>query len=635
MSRVRPFLSGLLLMLLAVSIIPAHAQAGSFDAWLYESTTGEMIRITEVGEVNRLTLPLPAGFDTYPYGGVAVSPDGETIAYTAGKNASFEVVLVIFSTRTNSILATYPPSGSAYTSFDLNPAGGFSADGRQLAFGYSRDGEAGGWELLVINTDTFSLGGTLTSADPAASGLGIDFGLTPVPTHFRPDGQVAFAMVRAGTDGGASGYDSYLWNPVDGSLTPSVGYGALDLSVYDPSGEVILASADDRFPATAGDVLPFGQQNVLSYYRDGVLTPFYTEPDVTFFSPTFVMNGAQILVSTYDGITTEEYRLIGRDGAPLGALTISPAPYDVAGTRDGFLYAQYIGSIPAFFNINLRDGAIDFAETESALVFGADQTSPRIVWVGDDDPTTAYFTTESYTTWGVIGTSISDADAGGGTAGSTGVGLDGLQVGGQATIRTTDGDALNVRSGPGTGFAIVIKAEPGTVVDLLQGPQSADGYQWWQIRLPGGQEGWAVESAENEITLVAGAGTFVPETNPAANPSISSALAVGDAAYVTLGAGIDALRLRNQPSTSGGIVQLMPNGTPVTIIGGPTDADGFTWWQLRAPDGSVGWSAEVVGNQRALQKGSPPVAAATPVPNTGGGGTTVQPTIAPVTTPEV
>ncbi|GEM_PF-991418 len=632
MSRLRPALFCLMLLVLALGLSPTYAQAGGFSAWLYEPTTGEMIKMDGTGEVSRLTLPLPAGFDVYPYGGVAVSPDGQIFAYMAGKNASFEAELVVYSTRTNSILATYPPTGSAYTSFDLNPGGAFSADGRQLVFGYSLDGEAGGWELLVINLDSFSLGGTLSSS---TAGLSAGFGLTPVPMHFRPDGQIAFAMVQAGTDGAARRYDAYLWNPVNGTLTPTVGYTALGLGVYEPTGEVLLASADARFPATAGDAMPFGQQNVLSYYKiaTGVTTPFYTDPAVTLFNATFVMNGAHILVSAYDGVNDEAYRLIGRDGVSFGQLTISPAPYNVAGTHDGFIYAQAIGTTPAFFNVNLRDGAIDFNETESALLIGTSGTSPRIVWVGDEDPTTEYFTTEAYTPWGSLGAGVSDS-TGGSSSGSSVDAISVLTVGGQATIRTTDGDALNVRSGSGTGFAIVVKVEPGSVVDLLEGPQPADGYVWWRIRLASGQEGWAVESAENEITLVPGAGTFVPSNvNQAANPSVSSALAINDSAYVALTGRIDALRLRNQPSTSGGVVQLMPNGTPVTIIGGPTNADGFTWWQLRAADGSVGWAAEVVGSERVLQKGAPPVTFATSIP--GDGTTTVQPTaIPPVTTPE-
>jgi len=28
------------------------------------------------------------------------------------------------------------------------------------------------------------------------------------------------------------------------------------------------------------------------------------------------------------------------------------------------------------------------------------------------------------------------------------------------------------------------------------------------------------------------------------------------------------------------------------VVGGPQDADGFTWWQLKDVDGSIGWAAE-------------------------------------------
>jgi len=616
-----------MLLMSVLGLAPAHAQDGGFDAWLYESTTGQMIRINETGEVSRLTLPLPDGFDVYPYNGIAVSPDGQTFAYTAGINASFEIELVIYSIRTGGILATYPPSNPAYTSFDLNPTAAFSPDGRQVVFGYSRNGDAGGWEMIVINLDSFSLAGTLTNDSASLAG---GFGLTPVPMRFLPDGRVAFALVQAGTEGSPS-YDADVWTPASGQLLPTVGYTDLGLEVYEPTGEVLLSGRDSRFPATAGDVLPFGQQNVLSYYSSttGVVTPFYTDPLTTFYNATFVMNGARILFSADDG-DTQEYRLIGRDGAGLGGLTIAPAPYDVAGTHDGFIYMQSIGTTPALLNVILRDGAIDFNETESPIIIGTDATSPRIVWIGDDDPTTAYFTTEPYTPWGAIGTGVSDSNAAGSSAGSSGVGSNILQAGGQATIRTTEGDSLNVRSGSGTGFAIIFKAAPGTLVDLLEGPVSANGYQWWRIRLPSGQEGWAVESAANEVTLVPGtSGSSTSDSNQTANPSVSSGLAIGDSAYVSLSGRVDALRLRNQPSTSGGVVQLMPNSTPVTVIGGPTSADGFTWWQLRAADGSVGWAAEVIGSERVLQKGTAPA-------NNGyTGGANTQPIIAPVTTPEV
>ncbi|MCX8066419.1 MAG: protein kinase [Anaerolineae bacterium] len=57
----------------------------------------------------------------------------------------------------------------------------------------------------------------------------------------------------------------------------------------------------------------------------------------------------------------------------------------------------------------------------------------------------------------------------------------------------TSGARLNIRESPGTGAPIVAKVEPGTRLRIVDGPRRADGYTWWQVRLPDGTLGWAVE----------------------------------------------------------------------------------------------------------------------------------------------
>ena len=67
-----------------------------------------------------------------------------------------------------------------------------------------------------------------------------------------------------------------------------------------------------------------------------------------------------------------------------------------------------------------------------------------------------------------------------------------LQVGGKATVNAEAG--LRVRSGPGTGFELVITLPYGMVVKIVGGPERADSYTWWQIEFstPDGekQQGW-------------------------------------------------------------------------------------------------------------------------------------------------
>jgi hypothetical protein len=53
----------------------------------------------------------------------------------------------------------------------------------------------------------------------------------------------------------------------------------------------------------------------------------------------------------------------------------------------------------------------------------------------------------------------------------------------------------------------------------------------------------------------------------------------------------DNLKLRDNPTTSGSYKVKMPEGYRFYAIGGPTCADGYTWWQITGTMGT-GWSAE-------------------------------------------
>ena len=56
----------------------------------------------------------------------------------------------------------------------------------------------------------------------------------------------------------------------------------------------------------------------------------------------------------------------------------------------------------------------------------------------------------------------------------------------------------------------------------------------------------------------------------------------------TRGAG---LNLRQQPSTYAKVMGSAREGTVLTVLEGPTEADGYVWWKVRAPDGTEGWGA--------------------------------------------
>lgn len=77
-----------------------------------------------------------------------------------------------------------------------------------------------------------------------------------------------------------------------------------------------------------------------------------------------------------------------------------------------------------------------------------------------------------------------------------------LAIGGRAVVMVEGDGALSVRAAPGVDNPVLVRLVRGIVVELLDGPQEADGYRWWLVRTDAGIEGWAVEEADGIKTLL-------------------------------------------------------------------------------------------------------------------------------------
>jgi hypothetical protein len=66
-----------------------------------------------------------------------------------------------------------------------------------------------------------------------------------------------------------------------------------------------------------------------------------------------------------------------------------------------------------------------------------------------------------------------------------------ITVGYYASVANTGGVGVTVRNGPSTRNLPVLVAAEGSIVLVLDGPEEADSFRWWQIRLGDGTEGWA------------------------------------------------------------------------------------------------------------------------------------------------
>lgn len=155
-----------------------------------------------------------------------------------------------------------------------------------------------------------------------------------------------------------------------------------------------------------------------------------------------------------------------------------------------------------------------------------------------------------------------------------------LLVGNLARVYTTEGDRLNVRSGPGLNFEIVGRLERESTVTLLEGPRKADGLAWWRIRSADGVEGWSVERVDEEQTL-------------------QPPLVIGAQATIYPLSG-DRLNVRQDAGRSFDIVTQLEPGVEVTIVDGPQVADGYRWWKIRLADGVEGWAVDEAEGEQTI-----------------------------------
>jgi uncharacterized protein YraI len=130
--------------------------------------------------------------------------------------------------------------------------------------------------------------------------------------------------------------------------------------------------------------------------------------------------------------------------------------------------------------------------------------------------------------------------------------------------------ALNMRTGPGTGYQVVLVLPDGASVEIMGDPQGG----FYPVRY-NGTKGWS----HGDWLNIGGATTPVaPDTN-------SGGVAVGDA-VVTSATVTTALNLRTGPGTGYQVVLVMPGGASVEVMGDPQN--GF--YPLRY-NGTKGWAA--------------------------------------------
>jgi uncharacterized protein YgiM (DUF1202 family) len=147
---------------------------------------------------------------------------------------------------------------------------------------------------------------------------------------------------------------------------------------------------------------------------------------------------------------------------------------------------------------------------------------------------------------------------------------------------------LNLRQEPRAGSELILQLGTGVRVTILAGPQSADDFTWWQVDDGNGNVGWVAERDATTEWLSPQMGQAQPADR---------APKVGDRVQVTTA----QLSIRAVPGTDGALISQVNEGRQFSVTAGPQQANGYTWYQIRADDGSVeGWAADGDGSSRWL-----------------------------------
>jgi hypothetical protein len=599
------------LLLLSLTPLVGAAQPpdwGQWEALAYDANAGTLYSIDSTQAGTQRQLPAPAGYQEIIPRQISVSSDGTLLAYMTYEQALGNGVspaalpprngtMMVYN-RTTGQADPYPFNGILAHSLDFlgNPFM-FDPSGQRLAVGYL---QPDGWYIAVLDvvnrTYTDAL---LIERDVTLTGAAATYeNALPLITNF--DGTfVEFIVFPADALEPPLVLNSYRWDITqpEPNAAQTVRFPDANYDVFELTGEVVFAATSEAFPQNQ-NAFPRLHQNVLDVaLPDGGRIPFYTSSQFSLFAPRFGQFGQKVVFGARDANGGVTYTAIPRSGGPgqvisspladLGIQEMRGTEYGVIVTADSTLAAEVLGvqqlSGTSIVHVDLRPNAPQPLQPVTSI----EAPFLRLVWVGFTpvDPNV------NYGAWVDVSAGGAVTEQGGGNAA--------VSVGATATVFTTEGDPLNIRSGPGTQFSIVDRVLSGETVSVLEGPVTAENFTWWRVRTPAGIEGWTVESADNVRTLQITGSAPVAVATP-----LPAGIFVGGQATVALNPG-GAANLRAEPSTSAPVSRIIRDNRTFNVIGGPVSADGYVWWQVQTPDTSLtGWMVEAVGDETVLEPGS-------------------------------
>jgi uncharacterized protein YraI len=171
-------------------------------------------------------------------------------------------------------------------------------------------------------------------------------------------------------------------------------------------------------------------------------------------------------------------------------------------------------------------------------------------------------------------------------------------------------DGVNFRDSAGTDGELITTLDTGILLEIIDGPESADGYTWWmgvvlnEDSVDQGISGWIVEEFltvdDGELPPDDGDGdtdtpTPTPTATSTATPDVDDGgdeeLTFDNAGWVVVVDG--PLNLRKNPGLEGDVVRTLGTDETATVVNPSvlTERDDYTWINVTTEDGETGWVA--------------------------------------------
>lgn len=141
-----------------------------------------------------------------------------------------------------------------------------------------------------------------------------------------------------------------------------------------------------------------------------------------------------------------------------------------------------------------------------------------------------------------------------------------LQIAGFATVR----GGVNVRAIPSVSGALLNYFDEEKLVQVIDGPVCANGYNWWRVAGVG-EPGWVIEGRPGRYLMQG-----IPDPNIISCFPSQTGIRVNGSVVAITGS-----RVREAMTVTSRVITVAQPGTVMTVLEGPNCDDGMVWWRVR------------------------------------------------------